>query len=177
MTSLPRIYVEVDEADVKRYIDNSGRALKRMAVVRDDGEVIFVDVGERLRIESKSKVYVQGIYDDAYAWLVDFETGIIRKNVIIVSPRGDIIRLNRGDKVYLIEATGRTVVPLVKLGEYVLEGRRLAAIFTGKREVRYLRSDVSGRIAYIAQVESKPHRYLIIMIPKERVSSDECVSP
>ncbi|RLE50975.1 MAG: hypothetical protein DRJ21_01050, partial [Candidatus Methanomethylicota archaeon] len=113
------------------------------------------------------KIYVQEIYDDAYKWLIDLENGIIMRNSIIITPNGEYIFLKKGKRVYLFEAMGRIVVPLVKVGEKILSGRRIAAIFTGKREVRYLRSDSAGKIVYIAQIEIKPQRYLIVLIPRE----------
>jgi len=161
--SIPRIFAEASEAEFKRIV-SEGKAECRLLVVDGEGFRV-VDAGEDVG-ELRGEIYVQRIYDDAYKWLVDFETGIIIKSAVVLPPSGDLIVLHKGDRVYLIEALGRIVVPLVSVGEDVSPGRRLAAIFTGKRELRYLRSDVSGKVAYVSQIGDKPQRYIFILIPR-----------
>ena len=163
--SIPRIFVEIENSKIQEFIE-SGRAKKRMLIVKDSGEIKLIEIGDQFK-NIDGKIYVQEIYDDAYKWLIDLENGIIMRNSIIITPNGEYIFLKKGKRVYLFEAMGRIVVPLVKVGEKILSGRRIAAIFTGKREVRYLRSDSAGKIVYIAQIEIKPQRYLIVLIPRE----------
>ncbi|MCS7386441.1 MAG: hypothetical protein DRJ18_00565 [Candidatus Methanomethylicota archaeon] len=161
--SIPRIFAKASESEVKCAF-SGGKAKHRLLVVSDEG-LRVLDVGDEVG-ELVGDVYIQRVYDDAYRWLVDFEAGVVLKSAVVLPLSGPPIFLHEGERVYLIEALGRIVVPLVRVGEVVSPGRRLAAIFTGKRELRYLRSDVSGRIAYVGQIDVKPQRYIFILIPR-----------
>lgn len=159
----PRIFMKISESEFSKYVCD-GVVQRRLLIFRN-GEMRVFNVGDNLRYVG-GDVYVQEVYDDAYRWLVDFESGVILRDCIILpSEDADPIILRRGDKVYLMEAVGRSVHSFVSPSDEVYIGMRVAAIFTGKREVRYLRSSVKGRVVYVAQIGDKPQRYIFIIIP------------
>lgn len=162
----PRVFMRISLDELSGCVVDG--VVKRRMLVLCDGEFKVFDVGDVLSCFG-DVFYVQEIYDDAYRWMVDLESGVVLRDCVILPFEGaDPIVLRRGDRVYLMEAVGRIVRSLVNPGDEVFVGMRIAAIFTGKREVRYLRSSVKGRVVYVAQVGDKPQRYLFVIVPFER---------
>ncbi|MCS7097113.1 MAG: DUF2118 domain-containing protein [Candidatus Methanomethylicia archaeon] len=109
-----------------------------------------------------NNIFIEEIYDDSYKYFLDLENGLILKDVCSVV--NDIVLfLNANTKVLLREFVGRSIVPIVSVGERVRKSSRLVMIFTGKREVRYGRSNASGIVFYFTQIEYKPQKYLFVI--------------
>lgn len=162
---LSRVFVKISRNEVSSYVCN-GVLARRLLLLRG-GNVEVLEVGEVLG-EVSGEIFVQEVYDDAYKWMVDLESGIVLRDCIILPSKiCEPIVLRRGTRVYLLEAVGRIVRSFVEPGDEVYRGMKVAAIFTGKGEVRYLKSSVGGRVVYVAQVGSKPQRYLFIIAPSE----------
>ncbi|MCS7384261.1 MAG: DUF2118 domain-containing protein [archaeon GB-1867-097] len=143
----------------------NGKVTVRLLVRRNN----FISIhhpGDEFKF-SGGTIYVQGVYDN-YLRLIDLEAGSIREDACIISDNMAIF-LYKGEKILLVEVSGRKVVPLVKLGEKISSGSKLAMIFTGKREVRYYRSDTSGIVFYYSQIDNKPEKYLFALSPHVEV--------
>ena len=148
--------------EVRSYLSEDGSLSERFLVIFDDGLKVL-ESGEPIS-DPGGVFYVQGVYDDSLDKFVDFKYNSVICDVAVLVG-GEALFLRKGDNVYLREFVGKTLVSLVELGESVKEDSRLVMIFTGKREVRYGLSEVSGRIFYYVQTSYKPQRYVFVISP------------
>jgi len=111
-------------------------------------------------------------YEAAGDIILDRVGGRVRCGFLIMwEGSGDGLYVRGGSEAYILEAVGRRIHSLVSEGDEVVRGSRVAYIYTGKGEVRVLRSDVEGVVAYIShELGSKPEKLLFIVVGGGNVS-------
>ena len=111
-------------------------------------------------------------YEAAGDVILDRAGGRVRCGFLIMwEGSGEGLYIRAGAEAYIIEAVGRRIHSLVSEGDRVVRGSRVAYIYTGKGEVRVLRSDVEGVVVYISQeLGSKPEKLLFIVVGGGNVS-------
>ncbi|MEM2136355.1 MAG: DUF2118 domain-containing protein [Candidatus Methanomethylicia archaeon] len=149
---LPRVFIE------KELYENESHSYKHVLVFYDN-KIMLTNFNS---IKKGGKILVEEIYDDAYKYFLDLENSIICNDVCIMIDDKALL-LSRGDKVFIKEFVGKDVIPLVSIGEKVESYSRLVTIFTGKHELRYGISGVSGIIFYFTQTEYKPQKFLFVV--------------
>jgi hypothetical protein len=121
--------------------------------------------------DSCSNCLVEIPYEVAGKIILDPVEGRITCDFLLMwEGSGEGLYIKEGTRSYVIETAGHRIHSIVSEGETVRSGSKIAYISTGKGEVRTVRADVEGVIAYIYQdLTSKPEKLLFIVVGGENV--------
>jgi hypothetical protein len=99
------------------------------------------------------KSFVEVVYERIPELILDAERGTLKSDIAIYSPVVDqVLYVPSNTRVFLVEASGRSIYPLVSEGENVSNDRKLFYVVTNKFEVRVVRAGVSGVVIYVGDV-------------------------
>ncbi len=121
--------------------------------------------------DSCSNCLIEIPYEIAGKIMLDSVEGRITCDFLLMwEESGEGLYVRGGTKAYVIETTGHRIHSIVSEGENVRSGSKIAYISTGKGEVRTVRADIEGVIAYIYQdLTSKPEKLLFIVVGGKNV--------
>lgn len=146
--------------DVQRYVN--------------DKNAIYVDINNRVFYTypvKGLKKFVEIVYESAMAMIFDLENKkTICKTVVVEPNTKEALMTEENIDIEIIEAKGRQLFPLVRVGQRVDKYSRLCYIVTRKYEVRVLKSFNRGIVFYIGEVFPRERKALyIIIIGEENV--------
>ncbi len=173
--AFPQSYVPLEEVEalIER-IDIGKRFFYDLRRAYNPSSAIYVDTNRLLysrRPFEGARKFVEILYNLVPDTAVDLVEGKMVTDLVIVNPRKNIAMLiARGTNVYLFDAEGKRVYPLVDEGSTVRKGDRLFYVVTGKCEVRVVRSSVDGVVVYVGDiVPSSPPHYVMVIVDANAV--------
>jgi len=165
----PRAYVPEDEVPFEKaeYLDRRNR--------------VWVDRDRLLLSETPCRgwaVFSEVLYNRLVDVALDLIGGVFITDVVIFAPSTpSYLFIKRGTEVGIVEASGASVIPLVREGETVEEGNRVFYVITRKKEVRVIRARRRGVVVYVSDiVPSVPTKYLALIVGEELVRRLTAVS-
>ncbi len=148
--------LEVALSDLNNFVNEKKRLcldLERGEAYEDDCEDPFVEIMYNV---------VPGLVVD----LVEKRTA----TDLAIELGNEVLYLERGTELEIVEASGKRVCPLIKEGDGVEEGQRIFYIVTGKLEVRVVRSKTRGVAIYVGEVvPSELQRYVAVIVDGSRI--------
>jgi len=151
---IPRLYIEGLESEEYLVLEDGGEA--RLSRSCSGGP----------------RCFGKAIYGVSLEELVDLVSKRATRSFIVLLPpdyhRGLLVE--KGSHVEPIPLNGIRVVLEACEGDRVEPGSTLGFTVTGKREVRHIRSHVSGVVVYIySSPYSRPERNIVFVVPEEEV--------
>lgn len=140
------------------------KKLIQAIILKTNGEIKFkkIDLGD---IQAKEQIFVPIIYEKAYEILVDEENSKI-KSESIIEINNEFIHLFPDMEISLIVFQSNIVRFFVEVGDYIHKNQKLAQVLSKRFRVKNIKSNINGRIVYLAQLPQKPLKNVIIIIPK-----------
>jgi len=115
--------------------------------------------------ERCEKCYLEYPYEEAYKYIVDLENHSIKKSFIVIPPGSvEALYVPKNTRVNIIEISGVSVSLLVKEGDEVNIGDRVARILTSKGEVRSHRVNTEGLVLYVTDLFGGSSERILILI-------------
>ncbi|WP_423792357.1 DUF2118 domain-containing protein [Methanocaldococcus indicus] len=152
------------------YVENPKKHENKRVVIERDGKIIkFLDENEDYK--GDGKVLYKIIYDDFPNYILMNE---LLSDILLYYEVGgakQIIYLKKGTKLLEIMAEGYKVYPIVDFGCRILENHRLAAIQTGKGEIRFVNTPVTGLVIFLEEIPTKSGRenYKFYILPDKEI--------
>jgi len=116
------------------------------------------------------RIFCKKIYENIHDEVLDLESGIIKKSIIVYMPWKDKYYIvERGVRSALIEAKGYEVFFNIREGDKVKEKDKIGYVVSKKFEVRTIRSPVDGVIALISQDVTSRNKYILSVVGEEFV--------
>ncbi|MGC9009229.1 MAG: DUF2118 domain-containing protein [Sulfolobales archaeon] len=115
--------------------------------------------------ERCEKCFLEYPYEDAYKYIIDLENQLIKKSFIITPPGSpEALYIPKNTKVNIIEISGVSVSLLVKEGDEIKRGDRVARILTSKGEIRSYKINTEGIVLYVTDLFGGSSERILILI-------------
>uniref|UniRef100_A0A7C4BAV7 DUF2118 domain-containing protein n=1 Tax=Ignisphaera aggregans TaxID=334771 RepID=A0A7C4BAV7_9CREN len=155
------------------------------SVVRDGGFKEFVNFNSRLCVDlnrlcfsqtdtcENGRIFVEVIYERMPEMVIDVEEGVLKSDIVIHNPATDqVLYVAKNSRVFLVEASGKGIYPLVTEGESVSSNKKIFYVVTNKFEVRAISAGVSGVVIYVGDVVGGyelANKMLCVIVREENV--------
>ncbi len=115
--------------------------------------------------------FVEIVYEYLPKLAIDSEKGVtITKFAIYLPKSRQLLYVNAGTRVFIVEAFGRSVYPLVLEGEKVSEHDKIFYIVTNKFEIRAVRAEAKGIVVYVGDVlDQSENKMMAVIVGEENV--------
>jgi len=112
------------------------------------------------------RCFVEHPYEKAYEKTYDLEHEIVIKDHMIFPSRSlEGFLVNKGVKIKYLILEGLGIDVIITEGSFVKKQDKIAYIYTGKREIRTIRSLLEGFVLYITELYGEfPYKTLIIFL-------------
>ncbi|MEM0026365.1 MAG: DUF2118 domain-containing protein [Ignisphaera sp.] len=146
------------QTDLSRYTNPSSR------IYIDNEKKCFNDKP----LKGEGKQLVEVVYEALPELVIDLEKGVTKTDFAIYLPEHDqLLYVNAATRAFIIEASGKSVFPLVSEGRVVSEHEKIFYVVTSKFEVRVIRAEVRGVVVYIGDVLNSETSKMVSIIVGE----------